>query len=47
MILIKSMKIEKIFESINISISYASKSAKDKVAKLGGSINLTIKEKAK
>ena len=32
---------------INISISYASKSAKDKITKIGGSINLTVKEKAK
>ena len=32
---------------INISISYASKSAKDKIAKIGGSVNLTVKEKSK
>jgi len=32
---------------INLTISYASKSAKDKIIKLGGSINLTIKDKAK
>tara|TARA_Y100000590_G_C15657410_1_gene991194 strand:- start:573 stop:1043 length:471 start_codon:yes stop_codon:yes gene_type:complete len=37
----------KLKSTINISISYASKSAKDKITKIGGSVNLTVKEKSK
>jgi len=32
---------------VNLSISYASKSAIDKIKKLGGSVNLTLKDKIK